>query len=414
MIDFEYFHTLLPQAIGAKNGPIAPTITPSAAFGYADAQEAEGIFCGDVAKPLYARMGNPTNAKLESVLAKIDDADSALVTASGMGALSMVLTAFLNSGDKVLCIGGFFGGTYALMTETLPRLGITASFCQTNDFEKIEERLKKDVAIVVIESISNPSLNIPDIEKIADLCNHYNTLLLVDNTVTPLLIQPLKMGADIIIYSTTKNISGHSGALGGAALFRSVTPNDKLKAPKYVHLHKIINKMGTKAMLAICKKRAMRDYGMSANAFGSFITMLGLETLSLRIERVSKSAEIIALALDKALVGIKVIHPALTTHPDHALYQKLYPQGAGSLLALDVGDKARAFKLINATKLVTQTANIGDNRTLALHMKSTIFRDFDTQSWEILGITDGLIRISVGLENPQDIIDDFITAAKTI
>ncbi len=372
MIDFEHFHTLLPQSVGSKSGAIAPTITPSAAFGYENAEEAEGIFSGEVAKPLYARMGNPTNANLESILSKIEGSEGAIVTSSGMGAISMVLTAYLKSGDEVLCIGGFFGGTYALLTETMPRFGINADFCDVEEFEAIEQKLQNGVAIVLVESIGNPNLKLPDIEKIATLCNRYNTLLLVDNTATPLLLQPLKMGADIVIYSTTKNISGHSASLGGVALFRTVKEEDKLRTDKYKHLHKIIDKMGSKAMIAISKKRALRDFGMSANAFGSFLTLLGLETLSLRIERSSKSTEIIAKALDEKLENISVRHPSLSTHENHNLYKKVFPSGSGSLMSLDAGTKEKAFKLLNNTKLITQTANIGDNRTLALHMKSTI------------------------------------------
>ncbi len=414
MINFEYFHTLLPQSIGSKNGAIAPNITPSAAFGYENSEEAEGIFCGDVTKPLYARMGNPTNANLESILSKIEDAEGAIVTASGMGAISMILTAYLNSGDNVLCIGGFFGGTYALMSETMPRFGINTDFCDIDDFKTIEQKLQNGIAMVLVESIGNPNLKLPDIKKIASLCNQYDTLFLVDNTATPLLLQPLKIGADIVIYSTTKNISGHSASLGGIALFRSVKEKDKLKTDKYKHLHKIIDKMGKKAMIAISKKRALRDFGMSANAFGSFLTILGLETLSLRIERVSKSSETIAKALDTQLDNIIVRHPSLNTHEHHTRYKEIFPSGCGSLLTLDTGNKEKAFQLLNHTKLITQTANIGDNRTLALHMKSTIYRDFDTKGLKVLGITDGLIRVSVGLENPQDIINDFLQASKFI
>jgi len=414
MIDFEHFHTLLPQSVGSKSGAVAPIITPSAAFGYEDAEQAEGIFSGNVAKPLYARMGNPTNTQLESTLSKIEDAEGAIVTSSGMGAISMVLTAYLKSGDEVLCIGGFFGGTYALMTETMPRFGISADFCDVDDFEIIEQKLQNGVSMVLVESIGNPNLKLPDIEKITTLCNQHNTLLLVDNTATPLLLQPLKMGADILIYSTTKNISGHSASLGGIALFRAVKKEDKLKTDRYKHLHKIVDKAGSKAMIAISKKRALRDFGMTANAFGSFLTMLGLETLSLRIERVSKSSEIIAKALDEKLENISVRHPSLNTHEHHARYKESFPSGSGSLMTLDAGTKENAFKFLNHTKLITQTANIGDNRTLALHMKSTIYSDFKDDDLKVLGITDGLIRVSIGLENPQDIINDFIHASKLI
>jgi len=414
MKDFDYFDTILPQSVGEKVGAIAPSIVPSAAFGYADAQEAEGIFSGEVQKPLYARMGNPSNAKLESVMTNVEGGMGAIAAASGMGAISMVLTALLKSGDEVLCIGGFFGGTYAFMHETLPRFGISSDFCDVDDFVTIEETLKSGIAIVMVESVGNPNLKLPDLQKIADLCQIYQTLLIVDNTATPLVVQPMILGADIVIYSTTKNISGHSASLGGVAIFSEVKKDGKLYDAKYQHLHQMVQKLGAKAFIGICKKRALRDYGMSANAFGSFLTLLGLETLSLRMQRVQQNVETVASLLDEALPSGIVRHPSLSYHEHHKRYQQSYPMGCGSLMSLDLGDKESAFRLLNTSKLLIQTANIGDNRSLALHMHSTIYRDFDAKSLKILGITEGLIRLSIGLENPEDIAKDIIEAFQKI
>ncbi|MEA1879771.1 MAG: aminotransferase class I/II-fold pyridoxal phosphate-dependent enzyme [Campylobacterota bacterium] len=412
--DFEHFNTLLVQNVGSKVGPIAPTITPSAAFGYEDAQQAEGIFSAQVNKPLYARVGNPTNAKLEGIVAKIEGGFGAIATSSGMGAISMVCTAFLSAGDEILCIGGFFGGTYSLVNETLARFGVSNSFCEVNDFTHIENKLKSGVKMVIFESVGNPSLTLPDVQGIIDLCNKYDTLVMIDNTATPLLLRPLEMGADIVVHSSTKNMSGHSAALGGVAVFREVNPeNDKLLNDKYADIHKIVKKMGKKAFIPICKKRAIRDYGMTANAFGSFMTMIGLETLSLRVERVNKSVETIAKLLEQKLPkGVTVNHPCLASSPDNARYLSDFPNGCGPLLSVDCGTKENAFKLLNALTLVTQTANIGDNRTLALHMQSTIYSDFDQDTRRFLGVTDGLIRVSIGLEDPKVIAEDFLEAAE--
>lgn len=408
--DFDYFDTLLPQIVGSKTGAIAPTIVPSAAYGYESAQEADAIFSGEIQKPFYARMGNPTNAKLESVMSEIDGGVGAIVTSSGMGAISMVLTALLKSKDEVLCIGGFFGGTYALMKETLPRFGIKGDFCDVDDFEYIESKLQNGVAVVMVESVGNPNLKLPDLQKISDLCNNYNTILIVDNTATPLSVQPLKMGADIVVYSSTKNISGHSASLGGVALFNKVEPSGKLNHEKYSHLQNIVQKLGERAFIGICKKRSMRDFGMSANAFGSFLTLLGIETLSLRMKKVLENIEKISSILDENLPKSVVRHPSLSKHEHYQRYRSNYLMGCGSLMTLELGDQENAFKFLNATKLITQTANIGDNRTLALHMKSTIYKDFDEDALQILGITDGLVRVSVGLENPSDIANDLIEA----
>ncbi len=414
--DFNYFNTLLVQNVGSKVGPIAPTITPSAAYGYVDAEEAEGIFAAQVNKPLYARVGNPTNAKLEGIVAQFEGGIGAIATSSGMGAISMVCTAFLSSGDELLCIGGFFGGTYSLVNETLARFGVTNSFCEVNDFTHIENTLKRGVKMVIFESVGNPSLTLPDIQRIIDLCNQYETLVMIDNTPTPLLLRPLEMGADISVHSSTKNMSGHSAALGGIAVFREVkSEGDKLLNAKYADVHKIVKKMGKKAFIPICKKRAIRDFGMTANAFGSFMTMVGLETLSLRVERVNKSVSTVAALLaEKLPQGVSVNHPSLASSPDHARYLSDFPDGCGPLLTLNCGTKERAFALLNKLNLVILTANIGDNRTLALHMTSTIYSDFNEEARKFLGVDEGLIRVSIGLEDPQSIAEDFLQAANAL
>ena len=416
MKDFNYYNTLLVQNIGSKVGPVAPTIVSSAAFGYEDAQTAEGIFAGEVNSPLYARVGNPTNAKLESVVAKMEGGFGAIATSSGMGAISMVTTAFLKAGDEVLCIGGFFGGTYTLITETMKRFGVMNSFCEVDDFSHIEAKLKSGVKMVLMESVGNPSLRLPDIKTIAEMCDIYETLLVMDNTATPLIVRPLELGIDIVVHSSTKNMSGHSAALGGVAVFRAVKEEgDKLFNEKYADVHKIVKKMGKKAFIPICKKRAIRDMGMTANAFGSFLTMLGLETLALRVERVNASVEQVAKLLDEKLPeGVRVNHPSLPSHPDHERYCSDFKQGCGPLLSLNCGTKERAFALLNKLKLVTQTANIGDNRTLALHMTSTIYSDFDVTTRHFLGVDEGFIRVSIGLEDPELIANDFLQAANEL
>ena len=413
MKDYNYFNTLLVQNVGSKVRAIAPTITSSAAFGYENAEEAESIFKGEVANPLYARVGNPTTAKLESIVAKMEGGLASIATSSGMGALAMVMTAYLKYDDEVLCIGGFFGGTYTLVNETMKRFGVKSSFCGIENFEEIENTLKKGIHMVIIETVGNPSLELPDLPKIIELCNKYETLLVVDNTVTPLTLKPLEMGADIVIHSTTKAMSGHSAALGGIAVFRAVKEEDKLHNDKYKHLYPIVNKMAKKAMIAIAKKRAMRDIGMSANAYGSFLTMLGLETLALRLQRVNDSLPKVVELLNNSLPKhIKVSHPSLILNPYHERFKSEFNHACGPIITLECGDKATAFKLLNKLELVTQTANIGDNRTLALHMASTIYNDFDHETQKYLGITDGLIRVSIGLEDPKVIAEDFLQASK--
>ncbi|MBC8238214.1 MAG: O-acetylhomoserine aminocarboxypropyltransferase/cysteine synthase [Helicobacteraceae bacterium] len=411
MNNFEKYSTDFVQSVGNKEGAVSPVITSSASFAYGTAEIGEGIFDGSVKKPLYSRMGNPTTAKLESILAKMDGGIGAVATSSGMGATTLAVMSIVSAGDEIISIGGLFGGTYALFHETLSRFGVSTSFFDVDELDNIKNAITENTKIIFLESVGNPNMRLPDIPAIAKIANDAEVVLMVDNTITPMSIQPLKLGADIVVYSTTKVISGNASALGGCAVFRAINDaDDKFKTSRYADIHKFIKGAGAMALIPNAKKRAMRDFGMSANAHASYQTMLGLETLPLRMDRIISSVEIIAKELDAK--GLMINHPSLTSHPHHARYKSDFSQGCGTLLTIDMGTKERAFEFLNKTKLATLTANIGDSRTLALHMASTIYRDFDTDTRKFLGVTDGLIRISIGLENPQDIINDFLEAAK--
>jgi len=411
MNQLETFATEAVQLTGSKSGPISPIIAHSAAFGYEDSITAEEIFSGTVAKPVYARMGNPTSSQLETILAKMDGGVGCVTTSSGMAAISMVALSLCESGDEIISVGGLFGGTYALFNESLNRFGVKTHFFDVDEIEQIQSAITPKTKMIFLESVGNPNLRLPDFKEIERVATANGILLAVDNTVTPLSLQPLKFGADIVLYSTTKTIAGHAAALGGAAVFREIEKNDaKLMSTRYKDLHKFVEKAGANALIAISKKRAMRDFGMSSNAFAGFLTMIGIQTLSLRTERIKKTIETLSHALYDA--GVNVRHPSLKNHEHHARYIKEYENGCGPLLTIDFGNKDRAFSFLEQSKLITVTANIGDTRTLGLHMASTIYSDFDDETRKFLGITDGLVRISIGLENETDLINDFLEAAK--
>jgi O-acetylhomoserine (thiol)-lyase len=410
MNHFEEYCTKFVQSVGNKEGAVSPVITNSASFAYATPEIAEGIFEGSVKKPLYSRMGNPTTAKLESIMADMDGGIGAVATSSGMGATTLATMSLISCGDEIISIGGLFSGTYSFFTETLSRFGIKTQFFDVDEFENITNAINDNTKIIFLESVGNPNMRLPDIKKIAKIANDAGVILMLDNTITPLSISPLKLGVDIAVYSTTKIISGNSSALGGCVVFRAINDGeDKFKTPRYQDLAKIIKNVGKGALVAVAKKRALRDFGMSANANASYQTLLGLETLALRMPRIVKSVELIAKELSKNSLNIN--HPCLEEHPHHKRYLSDFKNGCGTLLTIDMGSKERAFDFLSNTKLATITANIGDSRTLALHMSSTIYRDISAEGKKFLGITDGLIRISIGLENPQDIIDDFIQAS---
>lgn len=406
---FEAFTTEFVQQIGKKEGPISPVMVNSASFGYGNSETGEGIFEGSVKKPLYARVGNPTSGQLEQILTSMDGGIGAIAASSGMGAVAMATLSLLKAGDEIISIGGLFGGTYSYFTETLTRFGIRTHFFDVDRLTEIEEAINTATKIIFLESVGNPNMRLPDIAAVAAIANRNGVALMVDNTITPLSIAPLALGADIIVYSTTKIICGNASALGGAVVYRAISEgDDKFKGERYADLHPFIKKMGSMALIAVAKKRALRDIGMSANGFGSYLTMLGLETLPLRMDRIVSSVETVAKALSEK--GFVINHPCLAGHPHHERYNSQFSNGCGTLLTIDMGTKEKAFEFLNRSKLITITANIGDSRTLGLHMGSTIYRDFDETTLEFLGITAGLIRISIGLENPEEIINDFITA----
>ncbi len=410
MQKYEKFSTRLVQSLGNKEGAVSPEIVNSAAFAYGTPEIAEGIFSGSINKALYARMGNPTSAQLERVLAAMDGGVGAIATSSGMAATALATLSLLRSGDEIISIGGLFGGTYSFFKETLSRFGVRTHFFDVDALDEIAAAVTARTKIIFLESVGNPNMRLPDIPAIAAIANEEKVALIVDNTITPISIAPLDFGADIVVYSTTKIISGNAAALGGCVVFRAVEEHDKFRGDRYREVHQFIDKMGKTALIANAKKRAMRDFGMSANAQASYLTMLGMETLPLRMERVVKSTQMVALKLYEE--GLHVNHPSIPSHPHHIRYIKYFSGGCGTLMSIDFGTKERAFEFLQRSKLVTITANIGDSRTLALHMASTIYRDFNEEERAFLGITDGLVRISIGLENPEDIIADFLEAAQ--
>ncbi|NOQ31568.1 MAG: aminotransferase class I/II-fold pyridoxal phosphate-dependent enzyme [Helicobacteraceae bacterium] len=410
MKNFEDYSTQLTQSVGSKDGLVSPAIANSASFAYGSAQIAEDIFAARAKRPLYSRMGNPTSARLESIMAELDGGVGAVATSSGMGAIAMVCMSLLKSGDEIISIGGLFGGTYSFFSETLSRFGVKTHFFDVDELENISSAINENTKIVFLESVGNPNMRLPDIEAIANITTKHQVALVVDNTITPMGVLPLQLGADIVLYSTTKIISGNSSALGGIAVFRAIEDEDKFKTTRYAELEKIINKMGKMALVANAKKRALRDFGMSASAHSSYQAMLGLETLPLRSERINSSVEFIVKALNEK--GLNVNHPSLPTNVHHDRYNTNFTQGCGTLFTIDFGSKQSAYSFLDNSKLLTITANIGDSRTLGLHMASTIYSDFNSEQKEFLGITEGLVRISVGLENPQDLINDILTASK--
>ncbi len=209
-MNYQDYFTRLVHEVGAKEGPVSPSITNSASFGYGNSATAEAIFSGEAKKPLYARVGNPTSAKLENIIADIDGGVGAIATASGMGAITLACMSLLAAGDEVICIGGLFGGTFSFFNETLARFGIVSRFFDVDELDAVEAAVNEKTKIIFLESVGNPNMRLPEFDALAELANKEGIVLMVDNTITPLSYRPLEHGADVVVYSTTKIISGNA------------------------------------------------------------------------------------------------------------------------------------------------------------------------------------------------------------
>lgn len=404
---YEYYATRLSRMVGSTEGPVSPPVVGSASFGYGDCETGEAIFSGEVKKPLYARMGNPTTAKLESLLAYIDGGAGAVAGPSGMAATTLAVLSLCNAGDRIVSVGGLFGGTYTLFNETLPRYGMTVDFLEVDDWEGLEAKLD-GAKMLFCESVGNPNMKLPDLKRLGERAAVHKAAFVVDNTITPIAVRPLELGADMAVYSTTKIIAGNASALGGAVVFKELAENDKLLDGQFPMLWPFFQKVGKMAMVMNAKKRVQRDFGFSANAFASYLTLLGLETLPLRLERISRNMEVLVRKLEQG--GVAVRHPALASHEHHDRYKADFDHGCGTLFTVDFGTKEKAFRALNAMEGVVKTANIGDSRTLGLHMASTIYREASPEERKLLGITDGLVRFSLGLENPETVAEEILSS----
>jgi len=401
---FNSWATRLVHAMTPKEGAIAPSIVGSAAFAYGNAEGADAIFSGQKQAPVYARMGNPTNAQLERVLSEMEGGEEALFLASGMGAISAAMLGLCSAGDEVIVVGGLFGGSYQLFADTLPRYGIQTHFFDVDALDAIKGAITPKTKAIFCESIGNPNLRIPDIKALSKIA--LEIALVVDNTLTPLIFEPLNWGADIVVHSTTKLINGHASALGGAVVVRGIIDqDDKFHTSRYAHLKPFIDKAGAKALALAIRKRALRDFGMSANAFAAYLTLLGVQTLPLRLQKICENTEMIAEMLFEE--GFDMRHPSRSFHEHHKRYLEQFPHGVGPLLTLDMGDKQSAFDFINALNNVSVSANVGDLRTLIIHPQSTIYRDLPLSVQHQLGVDEGTLRISIGIEDPEAIMGEF-------
>ena len=408
------FDTILIHG-GSEPGPAGATTVPivqSSSFAHATAEDLEDIFRGRKLGQVYTRVGNPTTESLEKRLALLEGGQAAIATASGMAAITTAVMAIVRSGDEILASSSLFGGTFSLFRDTLSNYGIRTTFVDPTDLAAVEDRINDGTRLVFVETIGNPKMDVPDIPAIAALARAAGIPLLVDATVTtPCLARGCDLGADIVIHSTSKFINGTGSAIGGAIVDLGRFDWQSAKFPHFEPYHK---KYRNFAFTARVRKLIHKDFGACAAPMNSFLLSEGIETLSLRMERHCANA----LQLARFLAGHEQVrwvnYPGLEDSPHHAAAKRLYGGRFGGVLTFGLSDKAAAFRLINGLMLAKNLANIGDAKTLVIHPASTICADFGAEEKRLMGVGEEMVRVSVGIEAIDDIIEDFDTALNNL
>lgn len=394
------------QETGATTLPVFQ----SSAFAYDTAESLEAVFAGQDAGFVYTRINNPTLDLFERRMTVLEDGLAGLSCASGMAAISVIALALAGKGDEIVSGNSIFGGTYSLFKHTLSRYGIKTNFVESTDVEAYRSAITDRTRLIFVETIGNPKMDVPDIAAIAKIAKESGVVLVVDNTVTtPVLVRPKSLGADIIIHSTTKFVNGHGNAIGGIIIDCGTFDWSN---PKYEHLKPFYDRVRNFALMAALRNRVYRDLGCCFSPFNAFLMSIGIESLAVRMERHCSNTVQVADFLAKADGVEGVGYPGLTDHPDHEVARRQFDDRYSALLTLRLGTKERCFRFINALKRAQNLANLGDAKTLVIHPASTLCRDANDEERKAMGVTDDLIRFSIGLEHIDDILSDIDQSLK--
>ena len=418
------FETLSLHA-GQQPDPVtharAVPIYQTTSYLFEDVDHAAGLFNLERAGHIYTRISNPTTAVLEERLAALEEGVGAVCTASGMAAMHLAIATLIGAGDHIVASASLYGGSINLLTHTLPRFGVTTTFVKPRDHDGLRAAIKPNTRLVIAETIGNPGLEVLDIPKVAGIAHAAGIPFLIDNTfATPYLSRPIALGADIVMHSTTKWIGGHGVAIGGVVVdggrfdWEASGKFPTLTEP-YAGYHGIIfaEEFGPAAFIMRARAEGLRDFGACLSPANAFYLLQGVETLALRMERHMANTAAVVEFLSKNPAVDWVLHPSLPTHPDHALAGKLLPKGAGSIVSFGIkGGRAAGRKFIEAVRLASHLANVGDAKTLVIHPASTTHQQMDAAALAAAGVGEGLVRLSIGLEAATDIIDDFAQALR--
>ena len=420
---FETLQLHAGQVADATTKSRAVPIYQTTSFVFEDTQEGAELFALQKAGNIYTRITNPTTSAFEERIAALEGGVGALATASGMAALTYTILGLAHAGDHIVAASTIYGGTFNLLKETLPRYGITTTFVDIDNLEEVEAAIKYNTKLVLIETLGNPVINIPDIEKIAEIAHKHQIPLVADNTfATPYLINVFSHGVDISVHSATKFIGGHGTTIGGV-----IVDSGKFdwaasgKFPQFVnedpsyHNLSYTRDVGAAAFIVAARVQLLRDMGAALSPFNSFLLLQGLETLSLRVERHVQNAEKIVDFLVNHPKVEKVNYPKLADSPYHALAEKYLPKGVGSIFTFHVkGGEAEARKVIDSLEIFSNLANVADAKSLVVHPATTTHAQLSDSDLEAAGVTKNQIRLSIGLENVDDLIEDLRLALEKI
>ena len=420
---FETLQLHAGQVVDATTKSRAVPIYQTTSFVFEDTQEGAELFALQKAGNIYTRITNPTTSAFEERIAALEGGVGALATASGMAAITCTILALAHAGDHVVAASTIYGGTFNLLKETLPRYGITTTFVDIDNLEEVEAAIKDNTKLVLIETLGNPVINIPDIEKIAEIAHKHQIPLVADNTfATPYLINVFSHGVDIAVHSATKFIGGHGTTIGGVIVdsgkfdwaasgkFPQLVDED----PSY-HNISYTRDVGAAAFIVAARVQLLRDMGAALSPFNSFLLLQGLETLSLRVERHVQNAEKIVDFLVNHPKVEKVNYPKLPDSPYHALAEKYLPKGVGSIFTFHVkGGETEARKVIDSLEIFSNLANVADAKSLVVHPATTTHAQLSDSDLEAAGVTKNQIRLSIGLENVDDLIEDLRLALEKI
>ena len=407
----------------AATGARAVPIYQSASFVFQNSADAAARFSLEQPGEIYTRLGNPTQNVFEQRMAALEGGVAAVAVASGAAAITYVLLNLTRQGDHIVAARTIYGGSYNLLAHTLPAYGVTATFVDPSDVQNFEAAITPATRAIFLETMGNPNSNLIPLEEVAAIAHRHGIPLVVDNTFgTPCLIRPIEHGADIVVHSATKFIGGHGTSLGGVIVDGGTFDwQASGKFPQFTepdasyHGLRFCEAAGAAAFAVRIRTTLLRDTGAALSPFNSFLLLQGLETLSLRVERHVQNALRVVDFLQAHPKVRCVNHPSLPAHPDHALYTRYFPQGAGSIFTIELeGGQAEAHRFIDRLKLFSLLANVADAKSLVIHPASTTHSQLTPEECAQQGITPGTVRLSIGLEHIEDLLDDLRQALDAV